>query len=81
LPPFRNEGFNGVLLTANQMSFEKATRSTQPESPKLALVYASGFKGSAARLRNPEAVTLYFPHQGELGGTRADYFGIWLFTS
>lgn len=73
-------GFNGVLFIENQMSFEQATRSANPAFAKLALVYASGFKGSAARLRNPETVSLYFSHKGELGGDRADYFGSWLFS-
>lgn len=72
-------GFNGVLFIENQMSFEQATRSAKPAFAKLALVYASGFKGSAARLRNPEAVSLYFSHKGELGGDRADCFSRWLF--
>lgn len=72
-------GFNGVLFIENQMSFEQATRSANPAFAKLALVYASGFKGSAARLRNSETVSLYFAHKGELGGVRADYFGSWLF--
>jgi hypothetical protein len=74
-----SEGFNGVLFIENQMSFEQATRSSHPAFSKLALVYASGFKGSAARLRNPQTVSLYFSHKGELGGDRADYFGSWLF--
>lgn len=74
-----HRGFNGVLFIENQMSFEQSTRSTNPAFSKLALVYASGFKGSAARLRNPETVSLYFSHKGELGGNRADYFSSWLF--
>lgn len=72
-------GFNGVLFIENQLSFEQATRPANPVFAKLALVYASGFKGSAARLRNPETVSLYFSHKGELGGDRADYFSSWLF--
>ncbi|SDP93028.1 hypothetical protein SAMN05216303_11151 [Rhodoferax sp. OV413] len=73
-------GFNGVLFIENQMNFEQGVRSTNPVFAKLALVYASGFKGSAARLRNRETVSLYFSHRGELGGNRADYFDSWLFT-
>lgn len=61
------------------MSFEQAARWVNPAFAKLALVYASGFKGSAARLRNPDTVSLYFSHKGELGGDRADYFSSWLF--
>lgn len=72
-------GFNGVLFIENQMSFEQAARSTNSAFSKLALVYASGFKGSAARLRNSETVSLYFSHKGELGGDRADFFSSWLF--
>lgn len=72
-------GFNGVLFIENQMSFEQATRSSNPAFAKLAVVYASGFKGSAARMRNRETVSLYFSHNGELGGDRADYFSSWLF--
>jgi len=75
LPP---GGFAGVLFIENQMSFEQATRSNSPAYGKLALVYASGFKGSAARLRSAETVSLYFSHKGELGGDRADYFESWL---
>lgn len=73
-------GFNAVLFIENQMSFEQATRSSNPAFAKLALVYASGFKASAARLRNPEAVSLYFSHKGELGGECVDYFSSWLFS-
>jgi Uncharacterized protein conserved in bacteria C-term(DUF2220) len=72
-------GFNGVLFIENQMSFERATRSASPAFSKLALVYASGFKGSAARLRNSGTVSLYFSHRGELGRDFTDYFGSWLF--
>ena len=76
LPP---GGFGGVLFIENQMSFEQAIRSQTPTFSKLALVYASGFKGSAARLRTPGTASLYFSHRGELGGDRTDYFESWLF--
>lgn len=72
-------GFDGVLFIENQMSFEQAIRSQTLAFSKLALVYASGFKGSAARLRTPDAASLYFSHRGELGGDRKDYFESWLF--
>ncbi|WP_310611829.1 Wadjet anti-phage system protein JetD domain-containing protein [Limnohabitans sp.] len=71
-------GFCGVLFIENLMSFEKAIRAKGEAFSKLALVYASGFKGSAARLRTPEAVSLFFSHKGELGGDRIDYFESWL---
>ena len=72
-------GFSGVLFIENLMSFEQAMRSKGQAFSKLALVYASGFKGSAARLRTPEAVSLFFAHKGELGGDQMDYFDSWLF--
>lgn len=72
-------GFSGVLFIENLMSFEQAMRSKGTAFSKLALVYASGFKGSAARLRTPEAVSLFFSHKGELRSDRMDYFDGWLF--
>lgn len=73
------EGFDGVLFIENQMSFEQAIRSTSSAFGRLALVYASGFKGSAARLRAPETVSLYFSHQGQLGGAGQTEFESWLY--
>lgn len=72
-------GFSGVLFIENQMTFEQATRSSSSAYTRLALVYASGFKGSAARLRSSSTVSLYFSHKGELGGDRAEYFESCLF--
>lgn len=72
-------GFEAVLFIENQMSFEQATRSASPTLNRTALVYASGFKGSASRLRAPNMVSLYFSHKGELGGTGTDEFEGWLF--
>lgn len=76
LPP---GGFGGVLFIENQMCFEQAMRSKGRAFSKLALVFASGFKGSAARLRTPESVSLFFAHKGELGGDRLEYFDSWIF--
>lgn len=72
-------GFEGVLFIENQMSFEQATRSSTHAFSKLALVYASGFKGSATRLRNRDMASLYFSHKGESGGASKDAFEGWLF--
>lgn len=73
-------GFDAVLFIENQMSFEQAIRSTSSAFGRLALVYASGFKGSATRLRARETVSLYFSHKGELGGPGQADFESWLFT-
>lgn len=72
-------GFGGVLFIENQMSFEQAIRSQTITFRELALVYASGFKGSAARLRTPGAASLYFSRRGEMGDDLMDYFESWLF--
>lgn len=73
------EGFNSALFIENQMSFEQAIRSTSPTFRQIALVYASGFKASASRLRAQDMASLYFSHKGELGGSAKDDFERWLF--
>ena len=71
--------FSGVLFIENLMSFEQAIRAKGHSFSKLALVYASGFKGSATRLRTREAVSLFFSHKGELGANSVNNFDNWLF--
>lgn len=72
-------GFRGVLFIENLMTYDRAVRSTSPEFDGLALVYASGFKGSAQRLRTPDGCSLFFSDRG--GDTRdlRDAFKAWLF--
>lgn len=71
----------GVLFIENAMSYEKATRSNSPLYNGLALIYASGFKASARRLRSPEGASLYYARNGSLG--KEDIFGFesWLFSN
>lgn len=76
LPP---GGFTGVLFIENLMSFEQATRHPVGSFAGLALVFASGFKGSAARLRTREGASLYYSDKGALGGAEKDMFQGWLF--
>jgi len=71
-------GFSGVLFIENMMSFEQATRSGTNVFSNLALVYASGFKGSAQRLRRREGASLYYSSKGVLGGATKDVFEKWL---
>jgi hypothetical protein len=73
LPP---GDFESVLFVENQMSFEQATRSTSGTFNGMALVFASGFKGSARRLRGQ--ASLYYSQRGELASTARARFEEWL---
>jgi hypothetical protein len=76
LPP---AGYRGVLFIENLMSYEQALRSTSGAYDGLALVYASGFKGSAQRLRSPTGCSLFYASKGALGGDLKVAFEAWLF--
>jgi hypothetical protein len=71
-------GYRGVLFIENQMSFEQALRSTSGAFDRLALVYASGFKGSAQRLRSSTGCSLFYAGRGALGGDLQVAFEAWL---
>jgi len=72
-------GYSGVLFIENLMSFEQAVRSASGAFDGLALVYASGFKGSAQRLRSPGGCSLFYSSKGALGGDLRVAFEAWLF--
>lgn len=72
-------GYTGVLFIENQMSYEQALRSVSGAFAGLALVYASGFKGSAQRLRTAAGCSLFYSNRGVLGGEPAAAFEHWLF--
>lgn len=76
LPP---TGYRGVLFIENLMSFERALRSTSSAFGGLALVYASGFKGSAQRLRTPDGCSLFYAARGGISQDLRDGFEAWLF--
>lgn len=69
----------GVLFIENLMSFERAIRSTSSAFGGLALVYSSGFKGSAQRLRTPDGCSLFYAARGSLSQNLRDGFEAWLF--
>jgi hypothetical protein len=69
----------GILFIENAMTFEKATRSTAPQYGSLALVFASGFKASAKRLRNPEGASLFYSRRGCMEPGEVAAFEHWLF--
>lgn len=72
-------GFRGVLFIENLMTYDRAVRSTSPKFDGLALVYASGFKGSAQRLRTPDGCSLFFSDRGGDARDLRDAFKAWLF--
>lgn len=69
----------GVLFIENLMSFERAIRSTSKVFDGLALAYASGFKGSAQRLRTPDGCSLFYAARGNISQDLRSSFEAWLF--
>ena len=76
LPP---RGYRAVLFIENLMSFERAARSPGPAFDGLALIYASGFKGSAQRLRTPDGCSLFYSSRGGIEPPLRQDFEAWLF--
>lgn len=72
-------GYSAVLFIENLMTFEQACRATNTAFTRLALVYASGFKGSAKRLRMPSGCSLYYAGSGCLRNESKQLFEEWLF--
>jgi hypothetical protein len=75
-----NGDFSGVLFIENLVSFERAVRQATEHFSCLALVFASGFKGSAKRLRSPMGASVYFAGHGNLAELSSQRFLAWLFT-
>jgi Uncharacterized protein conserved in bacteria C-term(DUF2220) len=71
-------GLHGVLFIENQTTFELATRDKSGKFSDLALVFASGFKGSAKRLRIEGGASLYFSANGSLDESICNHFLKWL---
>lgn len=69
----------GVLFIENLTSFERAVRAGGPAFSGLTLVYASGFKGSAQRLRTEAGCSLYYSRSGVRAGREVEAFEDWLF--
>jgi hypothetical protein len=68
-----------VLFIENLMSFERAIRSQSTAFDGLALVYASGFKSSAQRLRTPDGCSLFYAARGDISQNLRSSFEAWLF--
>lgn len=73
-----NDGYTGVLFIENQATFEQTTRDASGRYSGLALVFASGFKGSAKRLRSPTGASVYFAAHGTLDEKQTAKFLGWL---
>ena len=70
---------SGVLFIENQMSFEQAARSGSAQLEGFALVYASGFKGSAQRLRSAWGSSVYYSTRGSVLPQHREGFESWLY--
>lgn len=71
--------FSGVLFIENLASLERAARDAMGRFSGLALVFASGFKGSAKRLRSTTGASVYFAGHGSLAAAASQRFLDWLF--
>lgn len=76
LPPAEH---SAVLFIENQMTFERAVRSRSRAFDRLALVFASGFKASAQRLRDNAGCSLYYSSLGAMDVATRARFEHWLF--
>lgn len=74
------DDFSGVLFIENLVSFERATRDAIGRFAGLALVFASGFKGAAKRLRLTTGASVYFAGHGNLADASSQRFLAWLFS-
>jgi hypothetical protein len=72
------DGFGGVLFIENLATFEQASRNGDGRFKGLALVFASGFKGSAKRLRMKGGASVYFAGHGGLSEEKTGAFLAWL---
>lgn len=71
--------FREVLFIENQMSFEQAVRSGAAHWEGVAVAFASGFKGSAQRLRSQGGASVYYSQRGSSTPQHRDAFEAWLY--
>lgn len=69
----------GVLFIENLTTFERATREPGPRFDGLILVFSSGYKASAKRLRLPSGVSIYLASHGNRDPQVEQVFTHWLF--
>lgn len=73
------QGFTDILFIENLMTYEQTIRASGEAIGGLAMVYASGFKGGASRLRLPDGASLYYSHLGDLTPGATSLFEQWLY--
>ncbi|MDI1259215.1 hypothetical protein [Aquabacterium sp.] len=69
--------FNEVIFIENLVSFERMAQMRQPAWNQAALVFASGFKGTAKRLRQRDGSSLYW--RGSVSAAQREVFELWLY--
>lgn len=65
---------NGILFIENETAYATACRQGYSTRHSLALVFASGFKSTALRLRAPDGSTVYFSEQSIAVARAASWF-------
>lgn len=71
-------GFSEVLFIENITTFERATQEGDGRFENTALIFSSGYKSSAMRMRTSGGASLYFAQQGTLDIAHTARFCNWL---
>lgn len=69
----------GVLFIENAMTFEQAVGASSSSLNGLVLAFASGFRGSAQRLRTVAGSSLYYSAKGDASVAGRGRFESWLY--
>lgn len=69
--------FEQVLFIENQDSFLEMKQACEEQSAKVALIYSAGFKGSAQRIRKPQAVV--WSYLNKVDAETVNRFTYWWF--
>lgn len=69
----------GVLFIENAMTFEQAVGARSSSLDGLVLAFASGFRGSAQRLRTVAGSSLYYSAKGDASVAGRSRFESWLY--
>lgn len=72
-------GFDGILFVENWTTFDRSQREQEPRYERLALVFGSGFKGSASRLRTPTGASIFYSQWGDCEPAARQRFESWLY--
>jgi hypothetical protein len=71
---FPSESPSGILMLENLDSYFSACNGNWPDCDRLIKLYTQGFRGAAARIRNPACARLHFADQGLPSPARLDAF-------